>query len=186
MPQPPQQPEPQPYAECIRPDNPFNIAWWGEYGTCYALTWFVWTPENTQQLEDYRTALDDREPFGTIGEVADTLTLLRDFSNGINWDSTGLACARQPVVADWIVAEASGLLNGEFEIEPGPDIDSTCPLNGADIIMGTNISAGVCYSTNLLCYYGLMQWLQLFVNGGFLLIGLAYIRYAWIAKATQS
>jgi len=186
LPLPPQQPEPQPYAECIRPTDPFNIAWWGEYGTCFVLTWFVWTPDNTRQLLNYQTALSNREPFGTLTEIGDTLTLLRDFSDGINWDNTGLACARQPVVADWIVADAQGLLNGEFEIEPGPAIASTCPLNGADAIMGTRISSGVCYATNLLCYYGIMQSLQLFVNGGFLLLGLAYIRVAWIAKATQS
>jgi hypothetical protein len=177
LPIPPQQPEPQPYAECIRPQDPFNLAWWGEYSTCVALTWFVWTPQNTQQVRDIGALFDNREPFGTINEIRGTVELYRNFFSAVNWAVTGQVCTRSASY-EWMIAEASGLLNGDFAFDPAP-IPDTCPLNEADVIMGTRISSGVCYISNVFCYFGILPVIQLFMDGVLIIGVIGYLIRKW-------
>jgi hypothetical protein len=91
---PPQQPEPAPDAQCLRPPNPWSVSWWIDYEVCRVLSWFSWGPQHTKMLKD---AFDqdtgewwDYEPFGTIKELTGTFTKAKSVISKYDWRTGGL------------------------------------------------------------------------------------------------
>jgi hypothetical protein len=177
---PPEQPPPAWNADCQQPQG-LDPAGWAGYYQCQALSWFSWGPGNTQQLIDLMSRYSDRGPFGAISEVSDTIGVMRDLLNSQDW-STG---------PDYGAEDTSVFTNPSGSIYDGSGIGfrpgsygSSCDiaLPGA----GGAFIKGICWALAFLAANKFLPYFQWAVNGGAIILFLAYIVKAWIAKASQA
>lgn len=168
-----------------RPQNGWDLAGWIDYNRCQALSWLSWSNENTQQIESWFDMANEREPFGTINEFIDAGKQLQGLVNSIDWGETGLPCSRttpDPVV---MMRQAYGILTGAFEFVEGDSIASgSCDLP-VKFVVGEAIGTGMCFSVNLLCSFGILQWMQYLFNVCLLILLVFYVQSRWIDKASN-
>lgn len=182
-PEVPPQPEPAPNADCTRPADWWNVSAWIDYEVCVVLTWFVWTPANTDEISTWSESFNDYEPFGTIDEISDGLIYMRDTWQEAGWDGTGAACE---VDAADLTNDASGILTGEFEIGPTKTepYSPACELSIASFL-GDALSSGMCFGVNILCQNGMLPWIQLVTNAGLVFLFINYLRSTWFVSAVH-
>lgn len=179
---PPEQPEPNFYADCIRPQNADPGAW-TEYSTCYALSWFSWSDINTNEITNYSATAQAKEPFGTISEVGMTLGDFRDLWDSYDWDDTGLA-DEEADTSDFS-QPASGILLGQLDLNnTSNDYTIVCNLK-LDDVLGPNVTIAVCFVWGMLKAVGFLSWIQLLWDVLMVWLLVIYIQKAWIAKATM-
>ena len=179
---PPEQPEPNFYADCIRPQNADPGAW-TEYTTCYALSWFAWSDINTHEITNFSATAQAKEPFGTIAEVGSTMGDFRDLWDSYDWDDTGLA-DEEADTGDFS-QPASGILLGELDLNNTTnDYTIVCNLK-LDDVLGPNVTIAVCFVWGMLKAVGFLSWLQLLWDLLMVWLLIVYVQKAWIAKATM-
>ncbi len=173
-------PEPSPGADCERPDSPLEVANWFDYETCRVLTWFAWSPDNTDQLLDIESQAADSTPFGLFVEIGDTLGVFGSWLGSLPWCDTGF-CQDQPLAP--LNLEASGILNGDFDFADGtPYYSDQCTLLMGPLL-GPGIQSGMCFCVNVLCALGILPWFQLVVNFVLIVMLLVYVRQTWLMSA---
>lgn len=181
----PPQPEPAPSADCQRPTEWWNVAHWIDYEVCVVLTWFVWTPANTDEITSWQDAFNEHEPFGTINEIGEGLTYMRDSWQAAGWDDTGAAGAACTADAADLTNDASGILSGDFafdtEVTP---YSPTCELSIASFL-GDALASGMCFGVNVLCQNGMLPWIQLVTNAGLVMLFINYLRSTWFVSAVH-
>lgn len=174
-------PEPGPAVDCVRPTNPLWLADWIDYEVCRVLTWFAWSPDNTQQVLSFQANLADYEPFGTASEILQAKDELSIQIGELDWAATGL---RQddpvPLVAVFFPSTVTpGLLTGQLLLTPGQPgsipFVTICTLRVGDIF-GDAIAKGVCAVINWTSDIGLMGWLQFLFD---IVVWVAFMRYSW-------
>jgi hypothetical protein len=179
---PPEQPEPNFYADCIRPQNADPGAW-TEYTTCYALSWFAWSDINTNEITNFSATAQAKEPFGTINEVGSTMGDFRDLWDSYDWDDTGFT-DEEADTGDFS-QPASGILLGELDLNNTTnDYTIVCNLK-LDDVLGPNVTIAVCFVWGMLKAVGFLSWLQLLWDVLMVWLVVVYVQKAWIAKATQ-
>ena len=180
MPNPTQPPEPAPGADCNRPDNPLNLAWWAEYEVCKTLTWFVWTPDNSQQVVDVEASLNNYEPMGTLAEITAARDTLQGEINQFDWANTGLQSGELPDLTIFFPSTTpNGILTGNLVLSPNPNdplaFVTTCSLSVVTVL-GDAMGKGMCASINWMEATGILNWVQYFFD---LAIWAAFLRYIW-------
>jgi len=175
-------PEPAPYVDCVKPTNPLWLADWMDYEVCRILTWFVWTPGNSQQVANLQTGLNSYEPLGTLQELTDARAEVQVQLNQYDWARTGLQQDDTLVVDIGVFFPnhvATGLLAGNLDLTPAPFDPLTfvtiCTLKVGDIF-GQAVAEGLCASINWMIAIGLMGWVQFLFD---VAVWLAFLRYAW-------
>jgi|GEM_PF-5418221 len=184
VPMPPEEPLPAWDAPCDRPDNAYNLAWWGEYGTCYALSWFSWSPGNTLELQEMMHKYDDREPFGSFNEFSGASQVFIDQLNSQDWqdspqDYTGIDTGN--------FTDPDSIYDGESELTFGGGVnyaDLNCNIDfpGA----GGAFLKGVCFMFAFLEYWQFLPYFQWYINGAALFLFIAYLVSKWISKASNA
>jgi hypothetical protein len=179
MPNPPQNVEPAPGADCQRPDNPWNLAWWADYEVCRTLTWFLWTPDNTQQIISIQQQLTDYEPIGTLAEINVARDTLQAMINQYDWTHTGIETGLNTDMQVFFPSSVpNGLLSGNLNLAPGNDtfqFVTTCSIQLTNSF-GDAMAKGFCASINWLQVTGILGWMQFFFD---VVVWVAFIRYAW-------
>jgi len=178
----PEQPEPYWAAVCGRPPNSLNLAWWIDYEVCRILSWFSWSSVNSSRVQTWQVEIFAHEPFGLLTELRDAYLTIDGILRVIDWGNTG-ACDAEVSFGD-IFIPAQGILQGQFQFGPGPSIDTNC-IMPVRAFLGDGISDGICGFIDILCKRGLLAWIQLVFDFGFVMMFLVYLQLAWIAKATQ-
>jgi len=179
---PPEQPEPNFYADCIRPQNADPGAW-TEYTICYALSWFAWSDINTNEITNYSATAQAKEPFGTISEVGSTMGDFRDMWDSYDWDDTGFT-DEEADTGDFS-QPASGILLGQLDLNNTTnDYTIVCNLK-LDDVLGPNVTIAVCFVWGMLKAVGFLAWLQLLWDLLMVWLLIVYVQKAWIAKATM-
>ncbi len=177
-------PEPGPYVDCVRPTNPLWLADWVDYEFCRLMTWFVWSPTNSQQVANLQTDLGQYEPLGTIIEISDARNEIQDQLYLYDWARTGV----QTVYTDTVIPDisvffpnhvATGLLAGNIDLTPSPadplQFLTVCSLKVGDIF-GQAVAEGLCASINWMIAIGIMGWVQYLFD---LVVWIAFLRYSW-------
>lgn len=185
---PPQQPEAGCNADCIRPQGVYviNPGAWIEYVSCRTSSWVTWCPENTAQVKSWTVIASEREPWGTVNEVVQAMTLTQIIMNSFAWDSTGGGCNNLVVNIGSVFGAAQGILAGNFQLQPGSiTIQGSCSYLLAAAV-GPGITSGICGLRSLLCATGIMPWIQWLTDTGLLIMFAMYFKNNWIAKATES
>lgn len=187
MPNPTQQPEPAPNADCNRPDNPLNLAWWVDYEVCRVLTWFVWSPDNTQQMINIQATLEVYEPLGTLNELENARNIAQGEIQQYDWANTGLqGTTGLPDISILFPSTVpSGLLTGNLQLGPGapnayPFI-TACTLSTGQIF-GDAMGKGLCATVNWLVDTGIMGWVQFLFD---VAVWVAFMRYGWYVVVTK-
>jgi hypothetical protein len=181
---PPEQPEPNFYADCIRPQNADPGAW-TEYTTCYALSWFAWSDINTNEIANFSATAQAKEPFGTINEVGSTMGDFRDLWNSYDWNDTGITGTDEEASTGTFDQPASGILLGQLDLNNTPNpYTLVCNLR-LDDVMGPNVTVAVCFVWGMLKATGFLTWLQLLWDLLMVWLLIRYVQKAWVAKATQ-
>lgn len=161
------------------------MAHWIDYEVCVVLTWFVWTPANTDEITSWQDAFNEHEPFGTINEIGEGLTYMRDSWQAAGWDDTGAAGAACTADAADLTNDASGILSGDFafdtEVTP---YSPTCELSIASFL-GDALASGMCFGVNVLCQNGMLPWIQLVTNAGLVMLFINYLRSTWFVSAVH-
>jgi len=182
-------PEPAPRIDCVRPTNPLWLADWIDYEFCRLMTWFVWSPDNSQQVADLQINLGKYEPLGTLIEISDARNELQDQLYAYDWARTGV----QQVYTDTLIPDigvffpnhvATGLLAGQVSLSPNPlspfAFVTVCTLKVGDIF-GQAVAQGLCASINWLIAIGIMGWVQYLFD---VVVWIAFIRYGWYTVTT--
>lgn len=173
-------PEPQPGADCIRPDSPLQVSNWIDYEVCRVLTWFAWSPDNTDQWIAIQQSVYGIFPFGLLGEIRDVIILVWDWITQLPWCETGF-CQDQPLAP--LNIEATGLLTGDFSLLPGtPYYSDSCDLMLAPLV-GPGIQRGACFCVNVLCALGILPWFQFLFNAFAAFALLMYVQRTWMTAA---
>lgn len=178
-------PEPGPYVDCVRPTNPLWLADWVDYEFCRLMTWFVWSPTNSQQVSALQTDLGQYEPLGTLLEISNARNEIQDQLYAYDWARTGVqqAYTETTLIPDIGVFfpnhVATGLLAGNLDLTPNP-IDplrflTICSLKVGDIF-GQAVAEGLCASINWMIAIGIMGWVQYLFD---VVVWFAFIRYGW-------
>lgn len=187
MPNPTQQPEPAPNADCNRPTNPLNLAWWVDYEVCRVLTWFVWTPDNSQQMMNMQATLQVYEPLGTLNELESARTVAQQELQQYDWASTGLqgTTGLPDVSILFPHTTPPGLLTGNLQLGPGAPNNfpfvTVCTLSTGQIF-GDAMGQGLCATINWLVATGIMGWVQFLFD---VAVWVAFARYMWYLVVTQ-
>ncbi len=182
MVQPPPQPAPAWDANCLRPDNPFNLAWWTDYEPCRIMSWFSWSPTNTQTLTDWQTDAGGREPFTTITQFGDFFRQIGALIGSVDWHTTAF-CSTLPPNTGSFFQQAKDLLLGDIKF----NTTSLGPISdqgniAIEVIVGPFIARGIYYVMNFLCIIGLYQWLQWIINAFIVMAFVGYLRKSWLDK----
>ena len=177
---PPSQPLTTWDAECLRPDNPFNVSWWVDYERCMVLSWFAWGPSNTAQLQDLQTMAGGKEPIGTILQIGDAFENLLNSFAIFDWSLTGVTCSTSPPNATIFFEQAQGILNGELDLNAAYSTYSDEGNVPIDVIVGPYIARGIHFFLNILCALGIMQWVQWMADIVFTFLIIFYFKTRWI------
>jgi hypothetical protein len=180
---PPAQPVTTWDAECLRPDNPFNVSWWVDYERCMVLSWFAWGPSNTAQLQDLQTMAGGKEPIGTILQIGDAFENLLNSFGIFDWSLTGATCTTSPPNATIFFEQARGILNGELDLNQAYSTYSDEGNVPIDVIVGPYIARGIHFFLNMLCALGIMQWFQWMADIIFTFLIIFYFKTRWIDPA---
>ncbi len=173
-------PEPSPGADCERPSSPLQVANWIDYEVCRVLTWFAWSPDNTDQLMSIEDTASDAYPLGILTEVGDTMGVFGSWLTSQPWCQTGF-CQDQPLAP--LNLEASGILNGDWDFADGAGTYSDqCTLLMAPLL-GPYIQSGMCFCVNIACALGVLPWFQLLFNIALVVIFLIYVGRTWLTSA---
>ncbi len=148
------------------------------------MTWFVWSPTNSQQVANLQVSLGQYEPLGTLIEISDARNEVQDQLYAYDWARTGV----QTVYTDTVIPDigvffpnhvATGLLAGNLVLTPNPSDPlrflTICTLKVGDIF-GQAVAQGLCASINWMVAIGIMGWVQYLFD---LVVWAAFIRYAW-------
>jgi len=182
MAMPPQQPPPAWNAPCDKPDNAYNLAWWGDYETCYWTSWFAWSPGNAEQLKNLSQGDNSKEPFGTMNEISGSLGLMRDVFGGQDWSSgpsyNGFDTSIFTNPDGSIYADDGALSFGNAQTYSTAYCATTLPGAGGPFLLG------VCWMLAFLRYWKFLGIFQWFINGASIILFLGYVVSKWIVKAT--
>jgi hypothetical protein len=176
--QPPTQPDFSWDANCNKPDNALNLAWWIDYEPCRILAWFSWSPVNTAQLTNMGNMCTDFEPCGTFGKMKGAIDKFM-FMWPLLAIGDGQMCVRKNAEPGEIFRTATGFMNGtelfSIDVVDTGAFDQTCTL-AIEPIIGSQMKKGVCISLNFLCYYGLLPFFSWAVNFATIVLLLFYIK----------
>lgn len=175
----PEQPAPAPGADCVRPQQFWQVAQWVDYTRCEVLKYFAWAPQNTEQLQELGEQVQEREPFGSVGEVVESVEAVQFIISEYDWTNTGYTG-----VFDWprrdAIALARGFLSGAVSFTASPGVQA---LIHAEInfckarlttIFSNNVVNGVCIVWAWSHYWGITAWTQWFFD---LAVWIAFIRF---------
>jgi hypothetical protein len=181
---PPEQPEPNFYADCLRPQNADPGAW-TEYSTCYALSWFAWSDINSREITDFVDGAGEKEPFGTIREVGEAVGDFRTLWAGYDWSDTGLLAGDEEADTGTFSQPASGILLGQLDLNNTTHTYSLACNLRLDDVLGPNVTVAVCFVWGMLRAVGFLTWLQLLWDVLMVWLLIRYIQKAWVSKATN-
>lgn len=173
-------PEPGPSADCVRPSSPLQVANWIDYEVCRILTWFAWSPSNTDQLLEIEDMAAENAPWGILAEIGEGLGVFLSWLGSLNWCDTGF-CQGQPLAP--LNLEASGILNGNWDFNDGtPYYSDECTILMGPLL-GPYIQSGACFCVNVLCALGVLPWFQLVFNALLVFMLLLYVKQTWMTAA---
>lgn len=178
------QPPPSYYQECKRPSSATDVAGWIEYNRCETLRFFSFSPNAVSTVAAMPTMAAQYEPWGTIGEMQQTMKDGQELWNSYDWENTGMPGTHELPNADFILTPDpnSPWWDGTIDLNHDePTVSMECDAKITEII-GPYLSQGVCFIWNYLNMKGLIAWIQLIINVA-AYANLGYYFYAaWISK----
>ncbi len=181
---PGQVPPPSYFADCNRPDNGADLAGWVEYEKCQTLSFFTWSPNAQSTMEAIPTMFAGSEPFGTMGELGETRNQVEALVNTYDWSSVS---AGDPSIDDFLYPGANSPYNGGlFNLDGPPSTYSQVCDTELSRAVGPLLAKPICWLFDLLRTIGILPWLNLFLNIGFISLLLLYLKRRWVDAYAES
>ena len=186
--------------QCVRPSSILDVSAWLEYGRCQISYFLSWCPEHTAALGYVNSIFEDREPFGSIIEIANLIPYTQSEINAYEWDTSDvpnfdtLALGGDGVGMINPLGFANGLSQsspwngGEIKFEQpalgGGESLKTCSSNLTAIIGGpsSKLPSGYCFVLNVTKLYGVHLTILALEAIGCVLYLFEYINSRWMTK----
>jgi hypothetical protein len=186
--QPPDQPVTACDSPCYRPGSVLELAGWIEYAKCDAFKYVAWCPEHSATMEAVPTMFAGQEPFGTIGEISESVHGVETLVAQYDWSAGGLPGQELPPDPATFfdpLAPENPWNAGEIQIyQDSTPYSVLCDYQLADVL-GARLAAPMCFIFNILHELALMPWLQLFVDVFTLIAFGIYIHRRWMNPAME-
>ncbi len=166
----PEQPEPAPGANCVRPTYFWEVAQWIDYTRCEVLKYFAWSQGNTQQLVDLGEQVEQREPFGTVAEMLESVEAVQFIIQQYGWTETGYTgvfAVQRPSLID---TGRTFLAGGAVSLAGDPFVVALVQLEidycetQLITIFSTRVVGGVCIVWAWSHLWGITAWSQWFFD----------------------
>lgn len=179
---------------CVSPGSGLNVPAWLEYFRCQLMRRLSFCPYHIEVLQSMRALFYDREPFGSIQELGQSLGIIRANVDAYAWSddqggdppevgypenfifaSPDGGGANLPIVGeDTIWGSGSINILGE-----GETFSLTCTNNMASTL-GTRLAQPFCFAFNVIEGLGLSSWFQLFWDLVMLIAIGMYFQNRWL------
>ena len=186
--------------DCLRPTG-VSVPAWLEYFRCQLVKRMAFCDYHWAVITHMRQLFQQREPFGSIRELASAFGLVRQTVRGFAWVEDGggdPADVRVSQPENFIFAPEDGggasipLVGdespwGEGDINilgEGAEFDTTCTNNMA-AALGARLAGPICFGFNALDSLGIMSWFQLFWDLVMIISASMYYNNRWV-KPMQS
>ena len=192
------QPPPDCYADCRKPQSIFDVSGYIDQATCKGLSYVVWCEQHSMTAEAIPTVFGTYEPWGTINELRDSIGAVQTVVNQYDWSKAGvfdtygtpMGQDEMPNVELFFVPGNSPYNGGQIDIlgQGGSSIsgNSTTQCNfNMEIMVGQRLSEGMCFAFSTMDRLGIMPWIQFFINVSAVLAFAFYIRRNWLDDAMQ-
>jgi hypothetical protein len=167
-------------ANCLRPDNAINIAWWADYEVCRVLGFVSWNGDNSATVVAVPTMFAAKEPFASIGQVVVGINSASTQIAFYDWSSSGIAGINQEVdpntpLHSLLPASSGGGpqdawsgVGEPFDLNPSISggwngYSRYCSTQLSDIL-SARLSQGLCYALTINRQVGILPWVQFLIN----------------------
>lgn len=184
------QPPPAWDADCLRPENTWQISGWVEYNRCVALSWFSWGPPHSATVEAFGTVVAAREPVGSILEFQEMSSSLATQWATANWGGLGgqIFTPVPPDLSNFMPGENSPWSGAPIDIGPSGEGDGS-PYSDACVSylepdVGEALAQGICWVLEFVNEIGIMPYLQVALDLAAIMLLLLYVVHKLVDAGT--